>query len=119
MTDQLDLKASKVIRKLDEGEKFVTSGNEVEDKESGVFRVEGVAQKDDKKGWITTKGNRGSVFAVSQGNSSKKYSATHEIDLQTDFRSNSGLKRKLAEGETFSVLEGPREEKALPVKRVE
>jgi hypothetical protein len=119
MTDGQDIKTSNVVRKLAEGEKFNTCGNEIEDKENGVFRVEGVAVKDDKKGWITTRGNRGSVFAVSQGNSSKKYSATHEIDLQHEFRSNSGLKRKLAVGETFTVCEGPREEKALPVKRIE
>merc|ERR1711957_516490 len=119
MTDGQDMKACKVLRKLEEGEKFNTCGNEIEDKENGVFRVEGVAAKDDKKGWITTRGNRGSVFAVSEGNSSKKYSATHEIDLQLQMQSSSGLKRKLEVGETFSVLEGPREEKALPVKRVE
>merc|ERR1711957_823574 len=119
MTDDQDMKTCKVVRKLEEGEKFNTCGNEIEDKENGVFRVEGVAVKDDKKGWITTRGNRGSVFAVSQGNTSKKYSATHEIDLQHEFRSASGLKRKLAAGETSSVCEGPREEKALPVKRIE
>merc|ERR1711957_574217 len=119
MTDAQDMKTCKVVRKLEEGEKFNTCGNEIEDKESGVFRVEGVAVKDDKKGWITTRGNRGSVFAVSQGNSSKKYIATHEIDLQLQMQSSSGLKRKLEAGETFSVLQGPKEEKTLPVKRVE
>merc|ERR1711957_366590 len=119
MTDGQDMKACKVLRKLEEGEKFNTCGHEIEDKESGVFRVEGVAAKDDKKGWITTRGNRGSVFAVSEGNSSKKYSATHEIDLQLQMASSSGLKRKLEAGETFSVLAGPQEEKALPVKRVQ
>merc|ERR1711957_176570 len=119
MTDDQDMKTCKVVRKLEEGEKFNTCGNEIEDKENGVFRVEGVAVKDDKKGWITTRGNRGSVFAVSQGNTSKKYSATHEIDLQLQMQSSSGLKRKLEAGETFSVLQGPKEEKTLPVKRVE
>merc|ERR1711957_113015 len=119
MTDGQDMKACKVLRKLEEGEKFNTCGNEIEDKENGVFRVEGVAAKDDKKGWITTRGNRGSVFAVSEGNSSMKYSATHEIDLQLQMASSSGLKRKLVAGETFSVLAGPQDEKALPVKRVE
>merc|ERR1711957_81199 len=119
MTDGQDMKTCKVIRKVAEGEKFNTCGNEIEDKENGVFRVEGVAAKDDKKGWITTRGNRGSVFAVSEGNSSKKYSATHDIDMQLQMASSSGLKRKLEAGETFSVLQGPREEKALPVKRVE
>jgi hypothetical protein len=119
MTDSKDIKTAKVLRKLEEGEKFATCGNEVEDKENGVFRVEGVALKDDKKGWITTRGNRGSVFAVSQGNTSKSYSATHEIDLQLQFQSSSGVKRKLEVGETFSVLEGPREEKSAAVKRLQ
>merc|ERR1711957_214541 len=119
MTDGQDMKTCKVIRKVAEGEKFNTCGNEIEDKENGVFRVEGVAAKDDKKGWITTRGNRGSVFAVSQGNSTKKYSATHDIDMQLQMASSSGLKRKLVAGETFSVLAGPQDEKALPVKRVQ
>merc|ERR1719291_306350 len=98
MTDGQDIKTAKVLRKLEEGEKFATCGNEVEDKENGVFRVEGVAVKDEKKGWITTRGNRGSVFAVSQGNTSKSYSATHEIDLHLQFQSSSGVKRKLEVG---------------------
>jgi hypothetical protein len=119
ITDGKDIKSAKVLRKLEEGEKFTTCGNEVEDKENGVFRVEGVAVKDDKRGWITTRGNRGSVFAVSQGNTSKSYSATHEIDLHLQFQSSSGVKRKLEVGETFSVLEGPREEKSAPVKRLQ
>merc|ERR1712232_995035 len=103
MTDGQDMKTCKVIRKLEEGEKFVTCGNEVENKEAGVFRVQGKAVKDDKEGWITTRGNRGSVFALSQGNSSKSYTATHEIDLQLQMQSSSSLKRKLEVGETFSV----------------
>lgn len=119
MTDGQDMKTCKVIRKLEEGEKFATCGNEIEDTEAGVFRVEGKAVKDDKKGWITTRGNRGSVFAVSQGNSSKSYTATHEIDLQLQMQSSSGVKRTLEVGEAFSVVDGPREEKALTVKRVQ
>merc|ERR1712176_326861 len=63
MTDVQDIKSCKVVRKLAVGEFFEVSGEIAVDKEASVSRIEGKALKDGKSGWITLKGNAGTVYA--------------------------------------------------------
>merc|ERR1712048_1143311 len=86
------------------------------DAETGIQRLSGKALKDGKEGWITTKGNAGTIYAEAD---SKKYFVEKEVELQDKFQSQ-GAKtlRKLEPGETFTLLEGPRGETAPPEHRI-
>eukprot|EP00929_Paragymnodinium_shiwhaense_P000255 TRINITY_DN1004_c0_g1_i4.p1 TRINITY_DN1004_c0_g1~~TRINITY_DN1004_c0_g1_i4.p1 ORF type:complete len:1725 (-),score=879.13 TRINITY_DN1004_c0_g1_i4:177-5351(-) len=116
LTDGSDIKICKVVRKLEVGEKFLCQGESVHDEETGTSRVLGKALKDNKEGWVTTKGSKGTVYAES---ADKKYTVVKPVELQARLQTGSaGAKRTLAEGETVMLLEGPKEEKAQPVKRI-
>jgi hypothetical protein len=78
------------------------------------MRVKGRCMKDGVEGWITIKGNAGSVYAKQ---SDKLYSVKHEVALQQKFASGSEIIRVLTVGEAVETLEGPREEKIPPVSR--
>merc|ERR1740117_2566994 len=109
MTDLQNIKDCKVLRKLAVGELFNTIGEPVEDSDSGVVRIEGTSAQDGKAGWITTKGNAGTVFAEV---ASKIYSVMKEVPLHAKFPTETPgeTKRVLAEGEAVTVLEGPKSE---------
>jgi len=116
MTDDLDIKNCKVIRKLTVGELFTVEEGPNEDKEAGISRVKGKALNDDKEGWITIKGNAGTVYAEA---SSKHYTMLAEAPLQKKFASEGAEEiRKLAKGEALQVVEGPKEESFPPAVRV-
>jgi len=106
----------KVLRKLAEGELFLTEGEPVED--SGVWRVGGIAKKDDAKGWLTSKGNAGTVYAeVAQ----KSYTLVKEAELQKAFKTvdaKTEAVRMLEVGEELQVTEGPKDEKLPQDMRV-
>merc|ERR1712187_685167 len=95
---------------------FECSGDAVTDEETGITRAPGKPLKGKKTGWITTKGNAGTVYAEAD---TKKYFVEKEAELEDRFAS-AGAKpvRKLEVGETFTLLEGPREEKAPPEYRM-
>merc|ERR1712203_1200297 len=110
MTDSSNIKTSKVIRKLGVDEKFLaTTGNVVEDKAAGITRLQGKAIDDGKEGWITVKGNAGTVYADFV---SGAYSVVREVNMYKSFNeSKVSIIRKLEVGETFTILEGPKEDK--------
>jgi len=112
MTDAEDITTSKVLRKLAVDEMFVISGEIREDAKAGISRAQGKAVKDGKEGWITTKGNAGTIFVEP---AAKYYSVLRPVDLQKRFASEGAeTTRSMEVGETFQVLEGPREEKMAP-----
>lgn len=112
MTDGANIKECKVLRKLAEGEMFDVEGEPVEDADTpGVVRIQGVAKKDDMKGWVTSKGNAGTVY-VEQSN--KCFNVTKAVELHKQFRSidvKSEVVRTLEVGEAMQILEGPKDEK--------
>jgi len=109
ITDVKDVKDCKVLRKLASGELFTVLEGPVEE-ESGIVRVKGQTVKDELIGWVTIKGNAGTVFAQA---SAKHYRVLKDIPLTKHFSSsNPGEEvRMLAKGEAMQVMEGPREEK--------
>jgi len=116
MTDAVDIKNCNVVRKLDKGEMFTALGEPEEDKSSGILRIEGKALKDKKVGWITIKGNAGTIYADA---SSKHYTVVAETPLQKHFSSEtSGTIRMLVVGEAIHSLEGPKEETYPPQIRM-
>jgi len=116
MTDDADIKNCKVVRKLIVGELFTVEEGPNEDKEAGISRVKGKALNDEKEGWITIKGNAGTIYAEA---SSKHYTMLAEAPLQKRFASEGAEEiRKLAKGEALQVVEGPKEEAFPPEVRV-
>merc|ERR1712187_288504 len=116
LTDSQDIVKCKVVRKLAVGEFFEISGDVVVDGDSGVSRVEGKALKDDKTGWITTKGNAGTMYAEP---TTKYFTVKSEVNLEKRMQTaGAEAIRKLEVGETRQVLEAPKVEKVPHDMRV-
>merc|ERR1712232_37124 len=116
MTDGDNMQDSKVIAKLSEGDMFDSMGAEVKQDASGISRVKGKALKSGEIGWITTQGNAGTVFAATIP---KYYSVLKEVEANKKYQpEGADVIRKLEVGETFQIMEGPKEEKASPESRI-
>jgi len=114
ITDAIDIKTCKVVRRLAEGELLLmTEGPE--DVE-GITRINVKAVKDGESGWITTTGNAGTVYA--EPSPAKLYVVSKDTDLEEKF---SGDINKTVDtikaGSFIEVVEGPREEKSAPVTK--
>lgn len=110
MTDALDIKKCKVVRKLVVGEMFTLLEGPNEDKDAGITRVRGKCCSDDAEGWITIKGNAGTTYAEA---SSKHYTVLQDVPLQKKYGSNSpdqALVRTLEKDEAIEALDKPKEE---------
>mmetsp|Transcript_28031 Transcript_28031/g.48855 ORF Transcript_28031/g.48855 Transcript_28031/m.48855 type:complete len:2072 (-) Transcript_28031:148-6363(-) len=110
MTDTFDIKTCKVTKKLSVDEVFTLVEGPEEDKDAGLIRVKGKSSKDDAEGWVTVKGNAGTVYAKVN---EKLYTVeVDELPLQSKFPSgDAATVRTLAKGEAIEALEGPKEEK--------
>jgi len=117
MTDGLDIKTCKVQRKMAAGEVFTVEEGPVDDPTAGIVRVKGKAVKDEEIGWITLKGNAGTVFAEA---STKHWCLLKEAPLTQKASSSSPGEqvRLLAVGEAFQQVEGPRKESYAPEVRI-
>jgi len=114
ITDVFDIKTCKVMKKLAVDEVFTISEGPVAEEGTGVERVKGKSTKDNVEGWITIKGNAGTTYAKVN---EKLYTVTHEVEMQTQFKSDSSSVRTLKVGEAVEVTEGPREEKFEALNR--
>lgn len=113
ITDSRDIKDCKVLKKMLVDEVFTATEGPIED-ESGVSRVKGKSTKDDTEGWITIKGNAGSVFAKAN---EKLYTIKKDTPMNVMFNSDSKALRTLAADEAIEMLEAPKEERFAPVSR--
>jgi len=116
MTDDLDVKKGKIVRKLAIGEVFTILEGPVEAGDSGIMRVRGRALKDGKEGWITPKGNAGSVYTKE---STKHYTVLEDVPLEKQMGGDAGEPlRTLEKGEVVEIMLGPKETKLDPVQRI-
>jgi hypothetical protein len=119
MTDGANIKECKVLRKLAEGELFEMEGEAAEDPDTpGVIRIQGLAKKDGVKGWVTSKGNAGTIYAEQ---TTKYFTVTKEVDLQKAFKSvdvQAETVRTLEVGEALQITDGPKDEKVPQAVRV-
>merc|ERR1719330_549290 len=67
LTNDMNIKDCKVLRKLDKGEVLMVVEGPIDDDAAGVTRIKVKASKDEMEGWVTTKGNAGSVYATESG----------------------------------------------------
>lgn len=113
MTDGREVATCKGVRKLAIGELvLVTEGPE--STEGGVTRCKGVTVKDKVEGWITTKGNAGSVYMEK---STKFYSLKQATPLKKSM-AGAEVVRQMEAGEAFLVQEGPKAERTPPEHRI-
>mmetsp|Transcript_90376 Transcript_90376/g.238383 ORF Transcript_90376/g.238383 Transcript_90376/m.238383 type:complete len:1804 (+) Transcript_90376:3-5414(+) len=117
MTDNMDIKDCKVVRKLAVGELFTVEEGPIKVEDAGITRVKGKSVKDDAIGWITLKGNAGTVYAEA---SSKHFCILQDVPMTKLFPSAAPGEevRVLAKGEAMQVLEGPKQETYLAETRV-
>eukprot|EP00928_Gymnodinium_smaydae_P007365 TRINITY_DN12654_c0_g1_i1.p1 TRINITY_DN12654_c0_g1~~TRINITY_DN12654_c0_g1_i1.p1 ORF type:complete len:1473 (-),score=475.17 TRINITY_DN12654_c0_g1_i1:145-3909(-) len=114
LTSGADIAKGDVLRKIDRGEILSGLDAPVEEGSSGLIRVQVRAEKDDVRGWVTLKGNGGTVYCEETG---RAYVMSSSVPLQEGFESTSGTVRMLAENEVISLIEGPREDNSLPLLR--
>jgi len=115
LTDAMDIKKCNALRKLEAGEAAVLLEGPTQDAATGVTRVKVQALKDGARGWITSRGSAGKLFAEESG---QQTVVTRAMPLQAAFPSGSGAVRMLRELEFVEILEGPKEEKAEAGLRV-
>jgi len=110
MTDNFDIRSCKVVRKVDVGEALEVIGGQAEKEDSNIEikRLQFRAVRDGKDGWVTLKGNQGTVFLEP---STSHYRVEKQVALREDAARDSAIVRQLEPGETFEGKEAPREEK--------
>jgi len=118
MTDVQDIKVCKVLRKLELHEVLrVLEGPIAEEGKdgAGVSRVRGQSMKDGMTGWVTIKGNAGTVYAEEI---TQIYTVVRNTPMQRRLASaSSEVLRELAKDEAVEILEPPKEEKFDAVVR--
>jgi len=116
LTTAFEVKTSGTIRKLEKGELLEVLGGVSKDETVGLERVRCRALQDRAEGWVTVKGNQGTLFIE---NAEKPYMILKEAAaVQKENESGSDDARAVEAGEVMEVLEGPRKEAALEVVRV-
>jgi len=116
LTDGMDIKNCKVVRKLSKGEKLTVLEGPVSDDKAGVPRIKARAASDGAEGWVTVRGNAGSVYAEESG---RQLVVCRATPLQSEFSSDDGeVVRMLADEEVIEVLEGPQEEESEAPMRI-
>lgn len=115
MTDALDLKDCKVVKKLPIDDLFTALDEQIDDSDSKLTRVRAKCS-DGKEGYITLKGNAGTTYAELSG---KHWTISKEVPLTKVFKSLGAEEiRTLEEGELLEVLEAPKEEAFTPEIRL-
>jgi len=115
LTDAKDIKQCKVVRKLEVGEVILAKEGPMEG-EGGVMRIQGMCMKDRLPGWVTVKGNAGTIYAEP---STRHYTVRIPVPLHKKFATHASEKvRMLEKDEAVQILEGPREEKFDAVMRL-
>jgi len=107
MTDVFDIKNCAVVRKVDVGETLEVVGEAKEDSAVEISRLEFKAVRDGKKGWVTLKGNQGTVFVEG---STSHYTISSGVTLRAAASRDSAAVRQLAVGEKIEATEAPRED---------
>jgi len=116
LTDVANMKECKVLRKLNKGEVLQSLEGPIDDPVAGVSRIRAKAKKDDKEGWVTVRGNAGSIILEETGCT---WVITAKSSLQAEFRTDTGPEvRTLEPDELVEVLDGPKEEKSEPLMRL-
>lgn len=109
MTDVFDIKACQVVRKIDRGEALLVIGGRAgkQDADVEITRLQFRALRDGTEGWVTLKGNQGTLFTEE---SSMHYVLDRETALRSGPDRASSVVRVLKQGETFAANGEPEED---------
>eukprot|EP00928_Gymnodinium_smaydae_P087302 TRINITY_DN71581_c0_g1_i1.p1 TRINITY_DN71581_c0_g1~~TRINITY_DN71581_c0_g1_i1.p1 ORF type:complete len:2009 (+),score=514.05 TRINITY_DN71581_c0_g1_i1:70-6027(+) len=112
MTDVFDIKACNVVRKVDRGEVLLVIGGREgkEDSDVEITRLHFRALRDDKEGWVTLKGNQGTLFVEE---SDRHYTLDSDAVLRSGRGESTAAVRTLKAGEAFEAKAAPLEEKSV------
>eukprot|EP00927_Polykrikos_kofoidii_P084335 TRINITY_DN8855_c0_g2_i1.p1 TRINITY_DN8855_c0_g2~~TRINITY_DN8855_c0_g2_i1.p1 ORF type:complete len:1963 (+),score=523.65 TRINITY_DN8855_c0_g2_i1:91-5979(+) len=116
ITDSLDVKDSKTIRKVSVGEIIEVLDSGIKDEATGLVRVHGRAMIDKMEGWISMRGNQGTPFL--EVALKPYYCLLEATPFEKEFASKSAKIRDLLPGEVLEVAEGPRQEPQVEIKRI-
>jgi len=108
MTDVFDIKDCQVVRKVDVGEILEVVGERKEDSAVEISRLEFKAVKDGKTGWVTLRGNQGTIFLEP---SMSHYALSADTSMRSGAARSSAIVRELQKGETLEVAEPPKEDR--------
>ncbi|CAE8628687.1 unnamed protein product [Polarella glacialis] len=116
MTDSFDITSCKVVRKVAIGEALEVIGGQEEraDAEISITRLRFRALKDGKEGWVTLKGNQGTVFVEA---STSHYVLEKATALRAAASADAAEIRSLEPGEALEA-EGPPQEVTPDTKLV-
>eukprot|EP00930_Biecheleria_cincta_P019186 TRINITY_DN14712_c0_g1_i1.p1 TRINITY_DN14712_c0_g1~~TRINITY_DN14712_c0_g1_i1.p1 ORF type:complete len:2123 (-),score=549.27 TRINITY_DN14712_c0_g1_i1:16-6384(-) len=117
LTDSFDIATCQAVRKLDVGERLDILEEPTEDEQRKLLRVQVRAQIDGKEGWVTVRGNQGTVFVE---RSKMHYKCTKDVQLagggkvpgkEHVAKGNKDSSRLLEAGEIFELLFEPTTER--------
>eukprot|EP00929_Paragymnodinium_shiwhaense_P052532 TRINITY_DN26314_c0_g1_i2.p1 TRINITY_DN26314_c0_g1~~TRINITY_DN26314_c0_g1_i2.p1 ORF type:complete len:2040 (+),score=823.72 TRINITY_DN26314_c0_g1_i2:119-6238(+) len=118
ITTAFEVKDSKTLRKILVGEVVEVLEAPQVDKSVGLSRVSCRAVIDGVKGFVTLKGNQGTPFLESTAKPFYCIDKDSGVELQASFESGSEEVGTLKAGEVLELIEGPRKEPNIEVKRV-
>lgn len=119
-------KDTKTLRRMEVNEVVEVLEGPIEDDSAGVMRVRAMAMKDGVEGWVTLKGNQGTLYLKDGGSLYKVaketiMTAAFELDAVADKDASKKVKdptRKLKEGELLEVREFPKKEEKSGLTRM-
>jgi len=115
ITDSEDIKASKVIKKL-EVDDLVILLEGPKEVDGGLTRIKAKATQGDEEGWVTIKGSKGTSYAEA---SSKHLLLSEDTPLTKNFKFVAKETVKTLKKDTIlEVVEGPKEEGKTVMQRV-
>mmetsp|Transcript_12353 Transcript_12353/g.33866 ORF Transcript_12353/g.33866 Transcript_12353/m.33866 type:complete len:1994 (-) Transcript_12353:112-6093(-) len=108
MTDVFDIASCKVVRKVDVGEALlvVEGQKEQADTDKSIKRLKFKGASDDREGWVTLKGNQGTVYAEP---SESHYVVDQETAVREALAESSTAVCLLKAGEIIEGQEAPKE----------
>jgi len=116
LTEGVQIKESKTIRRIEEGEIFEVHAEPLEDEKSKVMRVCGRAVKDGVVGYISITGNQGTKFLEP---ASGLFKVLQCVDLTQSFALNSEPPlRQLKEGELLQTIKWESKEPVSGIMRM-
>jgi len=115
ITSEFEISKAKTVRKAEQEEIFEILEGPRPDEKLGVNRVRGRSLVDSTEGWLSIKGNQGSVFLKEVEKPFYTVCGSVEVQLDPGFKVGEGEPvRMLPSGEVLEMLEGPKKETFPP-----